>query len=262
MIFSKDEFWINDPLIYFRDQNYLKFVPTSDMSRIQQLNSLSLLCLYSIILILMFHGMTNWMYIPIVIIVLVIIFYFINRGDPEGRQKEFFRQNSDRIVDNKNNEGNQDNIIVESGYYDADEILRLGQAYEATSTNRDAPRIVYTMDEMDVYEKNDCRKPTPENPFMNTPVTDYNKENIPSACNADDDEIKEEIDVNFYKNLYRDVGDLYGVKNSQRMYYTTPPVPSDQHNFAKWLYSEKENCKVNQFDCLETDNLLFRRHHL
>lgn len=262
MIFSKDDFWVNDPLIYFRDQNYLKFVPTNDMSRIQQLNALSLLCFYSVILILIFHGLTNWLYVPIVIIVLVIIFYYINKEDPEAGQKEFFRQQANKIV-NENSNNESGNIIVESGYYDADGILQLGQAYEATSVNKDSvPKVIYTMDEMDIYEKENCRKPTPENPFMNIPVTDYNKENVPSACNADDDEIKEVINMNFYNNLYRDVGDLYGVKNSQRMYYTTPPVPSDQHNFAKWLYSEKENCKVNQFDCLKTDNLLFRRHHL
>lgn len=265
MIFSKDEFWINNPSIYFQDQNYLKFIPTSDMSRVQQLNAISLLCLYSFALILIFHGLSNWLYVPIVVLILVIILYYINIGDSEAGQKEFFRQknisNENNNNGNNNDNNNDDNVIVESGYYDADGILRLGQVYDAT-TIVDNKKVVFTMDEMDLYENNARRKPTPNNPFMNTPVTEYNKEGIPAASNADDDEIKEEIDKNFYVNLYRDVGDLYGVKNSQRMYYTTPPIPSEQHNFAKWLYSEKENCKVNQFDCLETDNLLFRRHHL
>lgn len=259
MIFSKNDFWINDPTIYFQDQNFLKFVPTNNMSRIQQFNAVSLLCIYSFILILIFYGISSWLYVPIVILVLIIILYYINLNDPESGKKELYRQQNT----NNNIINNDENVIVESGYYDADGTLQLGQVYDATSVSKNKEdNIVYTMDEMDIYEKMACRKPTPENPFMNAPVTDYNKEGVPSACNADDDEIKEEIDKNFYINLYRDVGDLYGVKNSQRMYYTTPPIPSDQHNFAKWLYSEKENCKVNQFDCLETDNLLFRRHHL
>jgi len=258
MIFNKDDFWINNPSIYFQDQNYLKFFPTGDMSRVQQLNAISLLCIYAIMLILIFYGLSNWLYIPIIILVLIIVSYYININDTKSGEKEFFRQ---KHIDTSENIDTND-VIVESGYYDADGNLRLGQAYEATTINDNNNKVTFTMDEMEVYEKMACRKPTPENPFMNTPVTEYNTEAVPSACNVDDSEIKEEIDKNFYVDLYRDVGDLYGVKNSQRMYYTTPPVPSDQYNFAKWLYSEKENCKVNQFDCLKTDNLLFRRHHL
>ena len=81
---------------------------------------------------------------------------------------------------------------------------------------------------------------------MNPPVTDFDRENIPEACNTD---------------LYRDLNDLFDTKNSQRTWYTTPStaIPNDQEGFANWLYKTDQICKVNQGTCLRYEDLRFKR---
>ena len=120
--------------------------------------------------------------------------------------------------------------------------------------------VDYTANELLEYQKNTCIKPTSDNPFMNPPITDFNKENIPSACNADDDEIKDIIENKFNENLYRDIDDLFDNKNSQRVWYTipTPSVPPDQPAFANWLYKNVGTCKTNQNMCLRYEDLRYK----
>ena len=247
---NKNVFWINDITILYKDNNYLKFFPDATMTRIEQLNAMTRLSIYSFILILIFYGESRWLYIPIILFILIIVLYYIYIMDPQGKEKELYRQKGEKFT--LESEDDDNNIVIESGYYDADGNLRLGAEY---TNGKKIRKINYDMSEMMEYERATCRKPTPDNPFMNTPVTDYNKEDVPSACNADDEDIKEQIDDNFYKNLYRDVGDLFGVKNSQRMFYTVQQVPGDQINFANWLYAESRNCKTDQQNCLLYEDL-------
>lgn len=102
--------------------------------------------------------------------------------------------------------------------------------------------------------------PTIDNPFMN-----YNKitsaRNRPAAeVSYDNPALKKEIESDFNVNLYRDVSDLYGKKNSQREFYTTPGSVysggvGDQTAYARWLYgttsSRKESgvCKTDPAYC-------------
>ena len=44
-------FWLDDLTVLYNNQNYIKFVPTSDMSRIEQLNALTRFCIYLLILL-------------------------------------------------------------------------------------------------------------------------------------------------------------------------------------------------------------------
>lgn len=100
--------------------------------------------------------------------------------------------------------------------------------------------------DLTVVNNNVCVKSTVENPFMNPTITDimYNP-NRPSACEIDNPEVQEEIEKNFNKRLYRDVGDLYGKMSSQREFYTMPSttIPNDQTGFAEWLYGTGPTCK-------------------
>ena len=100
-------------------------------------------------------------------------------------------------------------------------------------------------------------KPTIDNPFMNyNHITDnYHK---PPACKAflsDDSKsvkIREDVTNKFNEKLYRDVGDLYSRRNSQREFYTRAydSIP-DQTSFAKWLYTPPGGgtCKENGVNC-------------
>jgi len=96
---------------------------------------------------------------------------------------------------------------------------------------------------------------------MNPELSDYNNHNPPAACNADDDEIKDEISINFNKDLYMNIDDVWEKKNSQRQFYTIPStsVPNNQTAFANWLYNSPKTCKEDQEGCLRYEDLRFKR---
>ncbi len=83
---------------------------------------------------------------------------------------------------------------------------------------------------------------------MNVLLTDYNNPdriNSEAKTSYDNEELQGEIETNFNNNLYRDIGDLYATKNSQRQFYTTAntKIPNDQDKFADWLYKQPMTCK-------------------
>lgn len=102
----------------------------------------------------------------------------------------------------------------------------------------------------------ECRVPKKDNPFMNPKLTDYgnNKSPPPKACPSYNNVgIQRRVEELFNEDLYRDVTDIFGKKNSQRQYYTVPgsQVPNDQGSFAQWLYGRPPTCKEgNQIACL------------
>lgn len=105
--------------------------------------------------------------------------------------------------------------------------------------------------------KQNCRKPTKDNPFMNWLITDKVNKN---ACNIDTPEIKQQVDDYFNKDLYQNIGDVYQNNNSQRQYYTAPVNSgiSNQEDFANWLYNIPKTCKEgNGNQCIANKPKLF-----
>lgn len=151
---------------------------------------------------------------------------------------------------------------VLAGYYDSDNTLHVGPLAGPSNYLRANPKTYYTVDEMIDFDQNTCRKPTEDNPFMNPPITDFGTPNSPVACNANDDDIKESIKVNFNKGLFQDVDELWDKTNAQRQFYTMPntAIPNNQSEFANWLYKLPSSviCKDNQEGCLRYDDIRFR----
>jgi len=154
---------------------------------------------------------------------------------------------------------------IESGYYDSDNNLRLGRFYSIKKNKNPSMDISY--EKMKKYLKTNQRRPTPDNPFMNPLLTDYNTENIPQASNVDDEDIQTEMKLNFNKDLFRDNDDLFDRKNAERIFYTVPggSIPNDQDAFAKWCYGNSETCHndsrscyKNKHDDLRYINYLYR----
>lgn len=109
-----------------------------------------------------------------------------------------------------------------------------------------------------VENKKMCTMPTENNPFMNVTIDDYiNNPNRPAACVG----MKEETNTHFFKNIFRDVDDLYEKGYGQHQFYTTPntKIPNDQDKLAKWLYKMPETCKENQFNCLKYEDIRYKR---
>ena len=254
------KFWLENPNVLFNNNNYIKFFPTSQMTRIEQLNAITRLCIYYIILILILNKNMIYLGLPFAIILFIIVIYFIYENNYNGKYNDFV--NKKLNGNNKDKRINEFKDILEVGYYDDDGKLRFGRKNEIKSNNEKAKDFVnYNYNEILEYEKNTARKPTIDNPFMNIPVTDFGKENIASASNAYDEDIAEDIEKYFNTDLYRDITDLYDTKNSQRIWYTTPvtSIPNDQGGFANWLYKTKDVCKVNQGSCLRYEDLRFKR---
>ncbi len=150
--------------------------------------------------------------------------------------------------------------IIETGFYDSDDKLVIEPPNDAKPN--DDIDTKYTYENIVEFNKATCKAPSIDNPFMNTDLNEIILEDPPEACNADDDEIKNQIATTFNSDLYRSVGELYDVKNSQRQFYTLPATnPPDTIGLANWLYKGASSCKASQSACYNYEDLT-RRNNL
>lgn len=252
-------FWMDNPKILYINNGYLQFVPNSEMTKIEQLNAITRFCIYLILLFLLFGKSSGWLYLPITIILFVVILYNIYDYDPHGREKEYNKTMLNRKEEMTNSKIIPSHDMIETGRYDMDNNLIIGGKFNPPKYIRNPEESLYTPEELESYRKGTCRRPTKDNPFMNPPITDFGNGDVPSACNDEDDNIKEEVEKKFNVDLYRDVDDLFDIKNSQRQFYTVPntSIPSDQPSFANWLYNSPTICKENQENCLRYNDLRY-----
>ncbi|XWV25195.1 hypothetical protein QJ856_gp0577 [Tupanvirus deep ocean] len=89
---SDNIFWLDDPTILFRNGNYYRIFPTTEMTKIQMLNSLTLFFLYLTILYLLFCSNWDYIYIPIIAIIIIIFLYFIQKHDSNESATEHFSE--------------------------------------------------------------------------------------------------------------------------------------------------------------------------
>jgi hypothetical protein len=68
-----DELWINDISILWKNGKYLEFYPTANMTSNEKTNSITRFFIYVIILVLLFSGSKNLIYIALVIIVFLVL---------------------------------------------------------------------------------------------------------------------------------------------------------------------------------------------
>jgi len=232
---QKDKFWTSDIKILYNEGRYLKFIPTTEMTRAEQLNAITRFCVYFIILLLLTK---QKIYIPVIIIIMTIIIYRIYQIDPTEPMGNVSKNGT----------------VIETGYYNPDNQLVLG---EYTNEINEPHRKKYSVDEIKEFHNGTCRKPTVDNPFMNPTLEDTLDENPPVGCNADDEDLPKDIKKCFDKNLYRDIDDLYDKQGSQREFYAVPnrTWPNDQDGFAKWLFKNSGTCKEHQEQCNRFEDL-------
>lgn len=332
-----DKFWLEDPLILVRDDEYVNFIPNSEMTRVQQLNAISRFFIYYYLLAISFKQDTN---IPLIGLISVAAVHYVAKTDPKVEAKENVRKvdrkkrkklkekrESDKIYnDPELGEGffhpheagdiSDESSVDDSGYestihhtvtnhnkttthnnvtYGPSAVSPAAEDLFSEENDRNAGHEVevqvgqldpngnllfnegddhiatyeqnreknpgLSVEEIEEMEKKSCRRPTPENPFMNTNIEDYGNGSVPVACNADDVDINNDMTAGFNDKLFRDIEDLWERQSSERQFYSTPSrvYPNDQTEFANWLYRSPSTCKENQEGCLRYEDLRLKR---
>lgn len=113
---------------------------------------------------------------------------------------------------------------------------------------------------LEIVDNKLCTRTTIENPFMNPSIADikYNPDR-PPAC--DIEKVKDKVENNFKKRVYKDVNDIFGREYSSREFYTVPSttIPNDQGGYAKWLYGTPATCKEgNGIECKNNYRYILR----
>lgn len=252
-------FWLDDLTVLYKNENYLSFIPLNDNTMVENLNAITRFCIYYTIIIMLFNKSIEYYYFSLIVVIFVIVLYYIWKSDKNKNLLDtpyvYETLNRNNINNNINNNTNNN---IEAGYIDSDNQMHLGSYY---SQNQKPKVNKLSVDQLLAYQKGSCRKPTRDNPFMNPRIIDYNNQDQPVACNGDDEDIKDGVEDNFNKDLFRDIDDLFNIKNSQRQFYTVPntQIPNDQPSFANWLYKTPYTCKEDQEACLRYEDIRYGR---
>jgi hypothetical protein len=96
------------------------------------------------------------------------------------------------------------------------------------------------------YVGEDSTLPTPDNPFMNAPLTDIldNPNRPPAPADITTKEVREKINTAFAKtsSIYLDTSDVYDLVQAQRNFHT---VPEDDHaGLLKFLGKDARSDKL------------------
>ena len=276
---NKTKFWLNDYSVLYRNGNYQDFIPTYKMDRTEKLNAITRLAIYFYIINYLFNGNNEWSYLSIGLIIMSILMNIVEEKDPEKNQKQI-----NKIIEKKmekkekkkkfNKELYEKEDINEEEFSDFNDKPSYDMEIGTFDENdklvfTDNPSInelkgqkekeivnLFSSNELELVNKRSCRKPTENNPFMNYTVNDFSNGETPQACNVEDDEISQQSIDFFNKDLYRNVGDIFEIHNSQRQFYSLPhtKVPPDTIGFANWLYKSPATCKEDQANCLKYNN--------
>jgi hypothetical protein len=279
-----DEFWIYNPYILLK--NYSTLLPTNNMTRVEQMNTVTRFMIYVLILLILFDSKNEFLIYIILIIIMIIVVYFIYKMDDTEFKNDLLNENKmetelyenikcekcnnstlkNSIIDIYDNtkdsilkyplsqyNENQTSPVVtnlESGYIDFDNNYVIGPDHSNVSPIKNNKKISWAKDQ--IYKENNCRKPTAENPYANILFSDYlDATNLAEPCNIDDNDINNEMQNLYNSSIFRNVSDVFERENSQRIFYTMPitKIPNDQTDFANWLYKTGPTCKENTENC-------------
>jgi hypothetical protein len=91
--YHSDPFWLEQPSILYQKNNYYRFFPSDEMTRIEKLNALSRFFIYLLIIFILLGKNNEYIYFPIIGLILVFIIYLLQKRDSFDQKKEKFCQN-------------------------------------------------------------------------------------------------------------------------------------------------------------------------
>lgn len=274
-----DDFWIYNPEVLLN--KYYEIIPDKEMTRTEQMNCTSRFLIYIFMLVIIFDRSIEVIIFIIIGLLLIVALYFIYISDENGIKNDLLKENKDEfekfesgddLLDNQEIQKNildlyekkkeqnvkslnskiENKVTLESGYIDFDGNYKIGENNTDISIykeNEKKPKISLKKSKM--INKQNCRKPTVENPFNNIVFSDYLQEgNIPQPCNSNEETMNEMQNL-YNSSIYRNLSDVFERENSQRTFYTVPisQSPESQKDFANWLYKTGPSCKENTEYC-------------
>ena len=239
---SRPKFWLKDPSILITE--YYRILPKQNTHTYDTLNVLSRLLIYFIIFGYLFKMKNDYIITAIFLLSIIILLYTLDTNDTT----------SSKIIENKGIE--QEGVI---GHYDFNGDLVFPKSEPdmvMTDKTNEGSNNIYTYEELREFEKNNCQKPTTDNPFMNKTIYDYNSGNMPKACNLNDDEVLTEVQMRFDETMYKNMDERFSLYNTRRQFYTKPTNLQDTNTtqFAQWLYGTDKTCKTDN-ECFKYDDL-------
>lgn len=219
-----EPFWKDDPTVLFNEKFITNFFPKRGQTISQQLNALMRLIIYSSLLVSLQKKNLKFLAIPLMFAIVSIIVY-----------------KNPKLIEKYTDELSQ----LFEGFVNFKRRETFTPELELASFTPLPPA-----------EQKECTRPSLDNPFMNPTINESIVRDTP-ACDITEPDIKKEMEDKFKNNLFRDTSDLCGKMNSQRQYYTIPN--NDTISFAKWLYRNEENCKVNNDYCLRYEDIRSNR---
>ncbi len=234
-----DIFWIYKPKILIEE--YYELLPTNKMSRTKQMNTITRLLIYLIILSLLFDEDNTILLLCLTMIIMIIIFYFINKTDDKGVGKDIISESKNeiekfantkncnrcansiyenkpinysvnKIYDNSVNpimkiplsESVDKNVLIESGYIDFDGNYKIGRDYsDIKSDNQMTNLNRETMPTVSYDKYNYYRDKTCRKPTVENPFA-----NIVFADYLDAGNIAEPCNVD-NKSIQKSMNQLY-----------------------------------------------------
>lgn len=228
-----NKLWFNNINTLFTKDNFFEIIPVVNMNYNEKVNAITRFCMYLSLLLIVFTGNLNYLYLPICV---VILFYVVHIFKPEQIKDQFTSKNSNNNHNHSHaHTHNHNHSNNDDSNNDNDEIIQ-------TVSNQNT-----SQEEMNSEENLDnCRQPTPNNPLMNLQISDITSDNNIRACNSSNKSIMEDIDKSFDDRLYLGSEVVYNTRINQRNFYTMPnTMPyNDQGSFAKWLYNTPVSCSM------------------
>lgn len=223
-------FWATNPNVLFDSKYLMEFFPVEDMTYNQKLNAITRTVIILSLLTFFTSGNVRVVVVSVITLFAIFILHYYHMKESNNKKKSTLLK----------------------------ETLKEGFAN---------PAIDYLESENANVDENVFDEPTPENPFSNVMMTDYdynpNKKPAPPAFNKNvNEKILEDAKQLVVKSnpdqpdiadkLFKDLGEQYVFEQSLRPFHSNPSttIPNDQQAFTEFCYGSMVSCKEgNPFAC-------------
>lgn len=284
---NNESFWLDDPSVLYENENYKIVIPTANMTKTEQLNTISRLCIYLLVIFLLF-GNIGMMCIPIFGLVIVVIMYNLsqnNNNTPHDAisQKTLNTENNtdadidtDTDADIEKNVSDNSESLSEIEPFDKN-INIMGLIPKTNENDLNIPE--FNCDQIE-HKDNEIEFEIYSNQKKyNNFADDLGNNGIDERCidscgvmikpsNVDEKEIQsiqlknittQDNTMIYDQDMYRSFEDAFNRKNSERQFFTTQnTVLYDQEAFARFCFGVEDTCKTNQTKCLRYQEKRFK----